>query len=141
MDTTEIGERTRAAEIEAIKRVVATLEHAQQHELPDEFVGLFRPDAIWTTGHGKRLTGRDEISAFTHRVLPGAMTDSTATYEVVHVLFIRPDVAAVKVRQRPVTLDGRPIAGQPEGSPLYVMSKEDDQWRLVACQNTVVLDS
>jgi hypothetical protein len=34
------------------------------------------------------------------------MKDSMATYEVVHVLFIRPDVAAVKVRQRPVTLDG-----------------------------------
>jgi len=28
------------------------------------------------------------------------------------VLFIRPDVAAVKVRQRPVTLDGEPIEGQ-----------------------------
>jgi uncharacterized protein (TIGR02246 family) len=104
-------------------------------------VSLFRPDAIWTTAGGKRLTGRDEISAFTHQVLPGAMKDSTATYEVVQVLFIRPDVAAVKVRQRPVTLDGRPIEGQNEGSPLYVMSKENGQWRLVACQNTEVLDS
>jgi hypothetical protein len=35
------------------------------------------------------------------------MKDSTATYEMAHVLFIRHDVAAVKVRQRPVTLDGR----------------------------------
>src|SRR5262245_20414167 len=140
MDATDIDERVREAEIEAIKRVVATLEHAQQNELPDEFVGLFRSDAIWTTGHGMRLIGRDEISAFTHRVLPGAMKDSTATYEVVHVLFIRPDVAAVKVRQRPVTLDGRPIDGQNEGSPLYVMAKEDGHWRLVAAQNTEVLD-
>ncbi|MGV9456405.1 SgcJ/EcaC family oxidoreductase [Streptomyces sp. NPDC003635] len=64
--------------------------------MPEEFVGLFRADAIWTTGHGKRLTGRDEISSFTHQVLPGAMKDSTATYEVVHVLFIRPDLAAIK---------------------------------------------
>ena len=60
-------------------------------------VGLFRPDAIWTTGGGLRLTGRDEISAFTHQVLPRANRDSTATYEVVQVLFIRLDVAAVKV--------------------------------------------
>jgi uncharacterized protein (TIGR02246 family) len=141
MDTTDIDAQTREAEIVAIKQVVATLEHAQQNELPDEFVSLFRPDAIWTTGHGKRLTGRDEISAFTHQVLPGAMRDSTARYEVVHVLFIRPDVAAVKVRQRPVTLDGQPIEGQSEGSPLYVMAKEDGQWRLVAGQNTEVLDS
>jgi uncharacterized protein (TIGR02246 family) len=106
-----------APEIEAIEQVVATLEHAQQTELPDEFVGLFRPDAIWTTGGGKRLIGRGEISAFTHQVLPGAMKHSTQTYEVEHVLFIRPDVAVVKVRQRPVTLEGRPIEDQPEGSP------------------------
>jgi hypothetical protein len=38
------------------------------------------------------------------------MKDSMATYEVVHVLFIRPDVAAVKVRQRPVT-PAEPVAG------------------------------
>src|SRR5689334_2599547 len=102
MNTAEIDERTHESELEAIRQVVAALEHAQQNELPGEFVDLFRDDAIWTTGHGRRLTGRTEISEFTHRVLPGAMTDSTATYEVVHVLFIRPDVAAVKVRQRPV---------------------------------------
>jgi uncharacterized protein (TIGR02246 family) len=141
MDTTDIDQQTRKAETEAIKQVVATLQHAQQNELPDQFVSLFRPDAIWTTGHGKRLIGRDEISAFTHQVLPGAMKHSTATYEVEHVLFIRPDVAAVKVRQRPVTLDGQPIAGQNEGSPLYVMAKQDGQWRLVVAQNTEVLDS
>lgn len=70
-------------------------------------------------------------------MLPGAMQHSTASYEVVHVLFIRPDVAAVKVRQRPVTLNGRPLDG-PEGSPLYVMTKEHGAWRLVACQNTLV---
>jgi uncharacterized protein (TIGR02246 family) len=139
--TTDIDERTRAVEIEAIKQVVAAVEHSQQNELSDEFVGLFRPDAIWTTAHGRRLTGRDEISAFTRQVLPGAMKDSTATYEVAHVLFIRPDVAAVKVRQQPVTLDGRPIEGENQGSPLYVMSKEDGHWRLVAGQNTLVLDS
>jgi len=128
-------------EIDAITQVVATLEHAQQNELPDEFVGLFRADAIWTTGGGRRLTGRDEISAFTHRVLPGAMSESTATYEVVHVLFIRPDVAAVKVRQRPVTLEGRPLPGSNEGSPTYVMSKEDGRWLVAAGQNTEVVDT
>jgi uncharacterized protein (TIGR02246 family) len=131
----------RQQEIEAIEGVVATLEHAQQHELPDEFVSLFRSDAIWTTAHGKRLTGRDEIAAFTHQVLPGAMKESTATYQVVDIVFIRPDVAAVKVRQRPVTLDLQPLLDQPEGSPIYVMAKEDNQWLLVAGQNTIVLDS
>jgi uncharacterized protein (TIGR02246 family) len=127
--------------IAAIHQVVATLQHAQQHELPEEFIGLFRADAIWTTAHGRRLVGRDEIAAFTRRVLPGAMRESTATYDVVQVLFIRPDVAAVKVRQRPVSLTGEPLAGQDEGSPLYVMAEEDGRWLIVVGQNTIVRDA
>ncbi|WP_378738782.1 SgcJ/EcaC family oxidoreductase [Nocardia brasiliensis] len=125
------------AELDAIRKVVATIEHSQQNELVDEFVSLFREDAIWTTGGGKRLFGRDAIAEFTAKVLPGAMRDGTATYEVEHVLFIRPDVAAVKVRQRYLTNDGE-LTGQ--GSPMYVMSKEDGRWLLTANQNTVVAD-
>ncbi len=126
-------------EIEAITRVVARVEHAQRNELPDEFVGLFRADAIWTTAHGRRLFGREEIAAFTHRVLPGAMRESTVTYEVEQVLFIRPDVAAVKVRAQYRTPDGDPV-GNPN-SPMYVMSKENGEWLLTACQNTEVLEA
>ncbi|WP_350326131.1 SgcJ/EcaC family oxidoreductase [Streptomyces katrae] len=138
METTAMDEQTCEAEIEAIRKVIARLEHAQQNELPEEFVALFRADAIWTTGHGKRLTGRDEISFFTHQVLPGARTDATATYDVVDVLFIRPDVAAVKAHAQYLTLGGEPIGNA--GTPLYVMAKEDGEWLLVACQNTEVLD-
>jgi uncharacterized protein (TIGR02246 family) len=141
MVTTEIDARTHGAEIEAIKQVVATVQHAQQNELVEEFVGLFRADAIWTTGGGKRLFGRDEISAFTQQVLPGGMKGLAVTFEVVHVLFIRPDVAAVKVRQLYASSNGQPSADEGEGTPLFVMSKEAGQWRLVACQNTEVLDS
>jgi uncharacterized protein (TIGR02246 family) len=132
---------TLATDVDAIHGVVATLQHAQQHEDVDAFVGLFRHDAIWTSAHGKRLTGRDDIARFTQQVLPGAMQESTASYEVVQVLFIRPDVAAVKVRQRAITLDGRPLEGHDEGSPLYIMAKDDGSWRIVVGQNTIVLDS
>lgn len=125
----------------SIRDVVATLEHAQQYELVDKFVGLMRSGAVWTTGGGRVVVGRDAIVAFTRTVLPGAMAASTQTYDVEHILFIRPDVAAVKVRQRTVTLDGQPFEGAPEGSPLYVMSREADGRRLAARQNTLVIDS
>ena len=138
METTNATEQqTPDARRLAIEQVVATVEHAQRNELPEEFAGLFRADAIWTTGHGKRLTGREEIADFTRRVMPGAMKDSTVTYEVVDVLYIRPDVAAVKVHAQYRTLDGAPL-GNP-GTPLYVMAEEEGRWRLVACQNTEVL--
>ena len=123
-----------AADIEAVKQVVATVQHSQQHKDPDEFLALFRADAVWTTGHGKVLIGLDAISEFTRKVLPAADLDGEVTYEVIHVLFIRPDVAAVKVRQ----LYQGP-GNESEGAPLYVMTKEDGRWLLTACQNTVVI--
>ncbi|MCG5213227.1 SgcJ/EcaC family oxidoreductase [Streptosporangium sp. KLBMP 9127] len=135
MSATDIDPQTREAEIDAIKQVVATVEHAQNNELPDEFLRLFRPDAIWTTGGGKRLYGLDEISTFTYQVLPGGMQGLTITFELEHVLFIRPDVAAVKLRQIYQTPDGPDV-----GSPLWIMAKEDGQWRLTACQNIGVPD-
>lgn len=131
--TTEFA--AHAADIEAIEQVVATVEHAQQHKDPDEFLALFHPDAVWTTGGGKVLIGLDAISEFTRKVLPAADWDGKVTYEVVHLFFIRPDVAAVKVRQLYLT-----PGDESEGAPLYVMSKQDDgRWLLTACQNTGVV--
>jgi uncharacterized protein (TIGR02246 family) len=127
--------RPNAADTEAITQVVATVEHSQKHKDPDEFLALFHPDAVWTTGHGKVLIGLDAISKFTRTVLPATDWDGKVSYEVAHVLFIRPDVAAVKVRQRYLTPDN-----ESEGAPLYVMSKQDDgRWLLTACQNTAVI--
>ncbi|WP_344450376.1 SgcJ/EcaC family oxidoreductase [Actinocorallia aurantiaca] len=124
-----------AADIEAIEQIVATVERSQQRKDPDEFLSLFHPEAVWTTGGGKVLIGLDAISEFTHKVLPAADWDGKVTYEVVHVLFIRPDVAAVKVRQLYLS-----PGDESEGAPLYVMSKQDDgRWLLTACQNTEVV--
>ncbi|MFB6519003.1 SgcJ/EcaC family oxidoreductase [Streptomyces sp. NPDC056401] len=126
---------SRAADIEAISRLVATVEHSQRTKDPEEFLALFHPDAIWTTAHGKVLVGLDAISEFTRKVLPAADWDGRVTYEVVHVLFIRPDVAAVKVRQRYLS-----PGEENEGAPLYVIAKQPDgHWLLTACQNTGVI--
>lgn len=123
------------ADLEAIHQVVAAVEHSQQHKDPDEFLELFHPDAVWTTGGGKVLIGLDAISEFTRKVLPGNHWDGKVTYEVIHVFFIRSDVAAVKVRQLYLT-----PGDESEGAPLYVMSKQDNgRWLLTACQNTEVV--
>ncbi|MGH1561849.1 SgcJ/EcaC family oxidoreductase [Mumia sp. DW29H23] len=132
---------SRQDDLAAITEVVATVERAQNSEDVDAFVALFRADAIWTTGHGALLLGRDAIAAFTRSVLPGAMRDTIGSYEVVHVLFVRPDVAAVKVRQTVRNRDGSAVDGAYEGSPLYVMAKEEGRWLLTANQNTVVVDA
>ena len=125
-----------ATELKAIQDLVTTVERVQQQELVDEFVSLFRADAIWTTGHGKRLFGRDAIAEFTRQVLPGSSAHGRATYDVEQVLFIRPDVAAVKVRQRYFDVKGDLDS---EGTPMYVVAKENGNWVLTANQNTPVV--
>ena len=140
METTTDATRGREADLIAIEQVVATVEHATQNELVEEFLGLFRPDAIWTTGGGKRLFGLDEIAEFTRQVLPGGMQGLTISMEVTHVLFIRADVAAVKIRQLYTSTDGERSDDEGEGTPMFVMANEDGVWRLVACQNTGVVD-
>ncbi|MBW5485989.1 SgcJ/EcaC family oxidoreductase [Streptomyces bambusae] len=123
------------ADIAAIHQVVAEVEKAQRAKDPDAFLALFHPDALWTTAHGKVLIGLDAISAFTRQVLPAASWDGSVSYEAVHIQFLRPDVAAVKVRQLYRGSDG---SVESEGAPLYVMTKQDGRWLLTACQNTEV---
>lgn len=96
------------------------------------------PDAVWVTAFGRRLTGRDEVAAFTRKVLTPALGNQYARYEAEHISFLRPGVAAVNVRQRPVLDDGSPIPGEAEGSPLYILVKEDERWMIAVGQNTKV---
>ncbi|WP_405636286.1 SgcJ/EcaC family oxidoreductase [Streptomyces sp. NBC_01178] len=155
-----IGVPAPQEDVDAVVAFVARVQHAQQNALPDDFLDGFREDAVWTTAHGKRLTGLPEISAFTRAVLPPqADSPVTATYTVDLILFIRPDVAAVKIWQRPVSRDdgrfldevfhgqedpSRLMADHPEavpGTPTYVLAKDDGVWRIAAGQNTQVLDA
>ncbi|GAA3503409.1 SgcJ/EcaC family oxidoreductase [Streptomyces prasinosporus] len=125
---------TETADIKAIEQVVATVERTQRAKDAEGFLALFHPDALWTTAHGKVLIGFDAIAEFTRAVLPNATWDGEVTYEAVHTQFLRPDVAAVKVRQVYHSAEG-----DKEGAPLYVMTKQEDgTWLLHACQNTEV---
>ncbi|MGC9475488.1 SgcJ/EcaC family oxidoreductase [Streptomyces mutabilis] len=131
---TDTADSATTADIEAVHEVVATVERTQRAKDAEGFLALFHPDALWTTAHGKVLLGFDAIADFTRVVLPGAEWDGDVTYEAVHVQFLRPDVAAVKVRQVYHSAEG-----DTEGAPLYVMTRRDDgRWLLHACQNTPV---
>lgn len=69
-------------------------------------------------------------------MLPGSSAHGSATYELEHVLLIRPDVAAVKVRQQYFANDG---TLESVGSPMYVVARENGRWLLTANQNTPVV--
>ncbi|MGH8971523.1 MAG: SgcJ/EcaC family oxidoreductase, partial [Actinomycetes bacterium] len=94
----------------------------------------------WVNGAGRRLIGLDEIAAFTRQVLPGAFATGSVNYEVQHILFIRPDVALTGVRQEYVDAEGQPLAEAAVGSPSYVWRRSGDTWKIIAGQNTAVID-
>ncbi len=120
--------------------LVAELERTQRAEDVDGFVALFDADAVWVTAGGKRLVGRDEIAAFTRKVLPGAFADGTVRYDVQHIRFITADVAVTAVTSEYLTSDGEPLAPRQRGLPTYVWHRRGGQWRIAVGQNTVALE-
>jgi len=125
----------RTADIATIHQFVAAVEASQRRRSPDDFIALFLPDAVWVTGGGIRLTGRDEIDNFTRRVLTPALGDVHATYRVEHALFVDENVAAVNVRATPVHGDGTRIEDEPEGTKLYVLKRTAEGWKFASSHN------
>lgn len=131
-----VAGRDRPDDVDALVERVATLERTQLTEDVEGFVDLFDADAVWVTGGGRRLIGRDAIASFTCEVLPGWTADgSSASYRVEHVVFIADDVALTCVVQTYVDADGQPTGG---GLPSYVWRRRDGVWRIIAGQNTAV---
>ncbi|WP_019201926.1 SgcJ/EcaC family oxidoreductase [Tsukamurella sp. 1534] len=139
-DSPEILGAGGSADATAIEEFVVEVLEAQRAGSVPRVRSLFRDDAVWTTAHGRRLHGRAAIDAFLARTVRGAMARGAADYSVERILFVRPDVAAVSVRVRPLGPDGAPLPGLPESAPLYVLSKDDGAWRIVAAQSTAVFD-
>ena len=120
-------------------QLVAALERSQLAEDPDAFLALFDADAVWVTGGGRRLVGLDEISAFTHAVLPGWRDGGgSATYVVQHVRFLTPDIAVTSVDQEYLDADGAPHNPRQRGLPTYTWRRHGNDWRIVNGQNTCV---
>ncbi len=128
-----------ALDARALVALVATLERTQRQEDVDGFLSLFDSDAVWVTGAGRRLIGLNVIGDFTRQVLPGGMGGGSVTYEVEHIAFITPDVALTGVRQQYTDAAGRPL-DDATGCPSYVWRRTGSTWRIVAGQNTAVID-
>lgn len=139
MEIKVAGAVPKVSDIDSITKFVATVSDVQAREDADGFLALFRDDAKWVTGHGKRLYGKPAISEFTRKVMTGATKDSYATYEVDHILFVTDDLALVTVNQEYHQRDEEPGTEPDRGSPGYLLARNGDGWLLAAGQNTVVV--
>jgi uncharacterized protein (TIGR02246 family) len=120
---------------EALIARVETLQDTQRREDVEGFLALFAAPAVWVTGSGRRLIGRDAIADFTRAVLPGGMGDGSVTYEVEHILFVGADVALTAVRQQYLGAEGEPVPDS-AGLPTYLWRRDGGTWLIVAGQNT-----
>jgi uncharacterized protein (TIGR02246 family) len=82
-----------STDVQTLLERVTELERMQLAEDVEGFVALFEPDALWVTGGGRRLVGRQQIADFTGQVLPGAFKNASVRYDVAVVSFLTPDVA------------------------------------------------
>lgn len=119
-----------------LTQLIAEIERVQRTEDVDGFMALFDTDAVWVTGGGRRLVGKDTIDKFTRSVLPGSFKDGgSVNYKVDHILFISDDVVLTGVDQEYFDAAGK-SAGR--GLPTYIWRRTGDTWLLVAGQNTGV---
>ncbi|WP_171164194.1 SgcJ/EcaC family oxidoreductase [Streptomyces sp. I05A-00742] len=122
------------ADVEAaVRDVVRALQDAYNAKDADVLGEQYALNATWTNAMGMRADGREGIAEAARKVLP-VLPDQPVRYDVVRMFAIRPDVIAVNVVQTPVDGDGEPVEGA-QGAPLYVISKEEDGWKIIAGMN------
>jgi uncharacterized protein (TIGR02246 family) len=78
------------------------------------------------------------VLAASRSLFAGPLRDQGARYELVDVLFVRPDVALARKNATAVGPDGEPLSVGHAMIALYVLVREDGRWWVVGRQNTLV---
>lgn len=130
-----------------IKQLIAEFEKVRNQNDAEGYTALFTLDAVLVTPSGARLMHRNaiyefakkskEIYEYTKEELKGPFF---ARFEVVHISFLRPDVAVVSVLQYPITKEGKAIEDEAKGNIMFVVVKEQGQWMIAAVQGTIIAE-
>ncbi|MCK1995166.1 SgcJ/EcaC family oxidoreductase [Peribacillus muralis] len=125
----------------AIRQTIIEMETAFNQHDADDLDRHFTQNAVWVNVIGVQLSGWKQINE-THKViLAGPLRNSYARYTVDSIIFVRPDVAIVHIRQYPTTSEGKIIENGQGSLAIYVMVKEQGTWLIVAGQNTLVQET
>ncbi len=127
-----------AADRAAIEAIITDVETAFNAKDPELAVAHFARNATAVTVGGARSSGLDALLEMHRVAFAGPLRDQFARYDVVDVVFVRPDVALAHKAARAVQADGTPIDVGHAMVALYVLAKEGGRWWIVARQNTLV---
>ncbi|MFI6430593.1 SgcJ/EcaC family oxidoreductase [Rhodococcus oryzae] len=120
----------------AINRVVADAVEFQNDV--GRFIPLHTPEVTIVNFGGRRVSGRDALTAAMRQALATPLADVTSTVDIEHIRFLRDDVAIVACVKR--VFDGRDSAATAlpatTGQLTYVMVDDGDRWRIASAQTT-----
>jgi uncharacterized protein (TIGR02246 family) len=127
-----------AADVEAIRRIVADVEKGFNDNDADLLVEHFAQNGSVVTVMGVQIDGREAMLESARAGLAGPLRDERARYELADVVFVRPDVALAHKHAWAVDETGEPKNVGHEMSALYVLVRENGRWWIVSRQNTLV---
>ena len=127
-----------AADVEAIRQVIADAERAFTTNDAELLVEHFAENATAVGVTGARLDGRAAVLAASRGLFAGALRDQRARYELVDVVFVRPDVALAHQHATAVDPVGQPLPVGHAMTALYVLVREQGRWWVVARQDTLI---
>jgi uncharacterized protein (TIGR02246 family) len=129
------------ADTEDIRRVIDDAEQAFNANDADLLVEHFARNATAVGVTGDLLTGRAAVLEAGRSLFAGPLRDQRARYELVDVLFVRPDVALARKNATAVGAAGEPLSVGHAMTALYVLVRENGRWWVVTRQNTLVQQS
>ena len=127
-----------AADIAAIRAVIADIETGFNAHDAERSVAQFTDDATAVNVGGVLIAGRDALLDAHRAGFAGPLGDQYARYELGEITFLRPDVAVAHKRARAIDADGNPLELDHTMIALYVFVRDDGRWRVAARQNTLV---
>ncbi|MEO3796514.1 SgcJ/EcaC family oxidoreductase [Nonomuraea sp. B10E15] len=127
-----------SADREAIAQIIKNVETAYNTNDAELMVSDLASNAIMGNAVGMLAHGRDVVLEASRAGLAGFLKDEYVRYDVLDVVFLRPDVAIAHKGARAANDKGELIDREHVMVALYVLVKENGRWWAVARHNTLV---
>lgn len=127
----------KAADEAAVRGVIDNFREAWTSGDARKFGDLFAPDADFIVWTGTYVNGREKISEGHQRIFDTIYKDTKMQMNIRKIRFLSDSVAVVHT-QASVVKKTEDFPKEPQVVPVFVMSKENGKWQIVAFQNTRV---